>query len=235
MLYNVELVNAKVKDAPKVVGTCPTAHPPRGQRYSVNNMYTQEYVSWIWHPYGIHGYQQVPANSWAEVVHEADPFGDENYGAWFQYAPGSGVYFHVGKTWAFQEHQDAYTYFGVNSGDYNEGLCRKATAKGYDSIQFVAHVDHVNYQCDTHNTGNPGLAYMGLEIVAVKLVGTYACGTAGGAPSVLKAGWQASQPCNCDNSQKHTNCKGVPTLSEAVTGVAMEGPMRPKTAPELIV
>ena len=42
----------------------------------------------------------------------------------------------------------------------------QAAAAGYDSVQFLAHVDHVNYQFDTKNTGRPGFDYMGLEVVA---------------------------------------------------------------------
>ena len=52
-----------------------------------------------------------------------------------------------------------------------------ADGQGFDSLQFTAHVDHVNYQCDSHNTGKGGFDYMGFEIVGVKLVGTYACGS----------------------------------------------------------
>merc|ERR1711939_666476 len=126
-------------------------------------------------------------NTWQEVIHEADPFGDEHYGAWLIYAPGSGIYFYMGRTISFAEHADAYNHFGVNSGDFNEELAKAAAATGFDSVQFLAHVDHVSYECDTHNTGHAGLDYMAIEIVAAKLVGTYACTTEAGAPSSIKA------------------------------------------------
>merc|ERR1711966_345047 len=87
MLYAVELVNAKVTDAPPSVGTCPTASPPLGQRYDVNNMYTPPFLTWVWHPYP---YKQLAGNTFVEVLHHADPFGDEHYGSWLVYAPGSG-------------------------------------------------------------------------------------------------------------------------------------------------
>lgn len=129
------------------------------------------------------------------------------------YTPGSGIYFNLGKTIAFNEHQDAYTHFGVKSGDFNEELSKVAAGQGYDSIQFLAHVDHINYQCDTKNMGNKGLDYMGVEIIACKLVGTYACCTQAGAPNVIKAGWQGSRPCLCDNKHDFINCQGVPDLT----------------------
>jgi len=204
MLYDIELVHAKVTDAPASVGTCPTASPPLGQRYNVNNMYTPPDISWIWHPYP---FQAIPTNDWAEILHEADPFGDEHYGAWLMYAPGSGIYFSIGQTISFAEHRDAFVHFGVTG---NEELSRVAAGKGYTSIQFLSHIDHVNYQCDTHNTGHAGLNYMGLEILATRLVGTYACAAASGAPDTIKAGWQATRACYCDSQKQFLNCQGVP-------------------------
>lgn len=227
MVHDVEIVDAGIGNAPKSVGTCPTANPPLGQRYNVNNMYSPSFISWIWHPYPYHS---LAANSWHEVLHEADPFGDEHFGAWFVYAPGSGIYFYLGKTIAFQEHQDSFQHFNVKkTGDMNEGMCKVASAQGYDSVQFLAHIDHTNYQCDTYNTHRAGLAYMGLEIVGVKLTGIYACGSGHGAPSAIKAGWQASRACVCDDSKQYLNCKGVP-------GASMTAMTLPRdNAPHLIV
>lgn len=210
MIYDVVLVKAKVKTAPKSVGTCPTAKPPVGQRYNVNNHYQPAFTSYVWHPYP---YSEMIGNSWVEIFHESDPFGDEKFGAWFMYTPGSGIYFNLGKTIAFAEHQDAYKHFNVTSGDFNEELSKAAAGQEYDSVQFLAHTDHVNYQCDTKNTGNKGLDYMGIEILGAKLVGTYPCGSAAGAPSVIRAGWQGSRACTCDNSKQYINCQGVPSLA----------------------
>jgi len=210
MLYNAELIKYKVKDVPKSVGMCPEANPPLGQRYDINNMYSPHFLSWIWHPYP---YQETASKSFVEVTHEADPFGDEHFGAWFVYSPGSGIYFDVGKTIAFPEHKDAYKHFGVTGAAHpNEALSRAAAGKGYDSVQFLAHVDHVNYQCDTHNTGKAGLQYMGKEILATKLVGTHSCTSPSGAPSVIRAGWKASRACSCHPSKQFLNCDGVPSL-----------------------
>ena len=131
------------------------------------------------------------------------------------FTPGSGIYFDTGRTIHFNVHQDAYNYFGVTGGGalLNENMCKKAASAGYDSIQFVRWYDHVNYPCDTFNTGRPGLAYMGVEIVATRLVGTYTCTTSAGAPNNIRAGWLASRVCNCDNSYQFLNCDGVPRLS----------------------
>ena len=70
------------------------------------------------------------------------------------YTPGSGIYFNLGKTISFAEHSDAFSYFKITGGgDMNSQMAAAAAAAGYDSIQFLAHVDHVNYPCDTKNTG----------------------------------------------------------------------------------
>ena len=89
--------------------------------------------------------------------HPAARFGDETHGAWLLYTPGSGIYFNLGRTIAFAEHEDAYDHFQISGvPDYNSAMSAAAAAQGYDSVQFLSHVDHVSYQCDTKNTGRPG-------------------------------------------------------------------------------
>jgi hypothetical protein len=205
MLYDDVLIKAKVKNIPQSVGRCPPANPPEGTRYSLNNPYTPPGVSWIWHPYP---YQAVATNTWVEVMRASDPFGDEKFGAWFINAPGSGIYFYTGTTKSFSEHRDAEQFFDASG---NENMCRAAAARDYDSVQFLAHVDHVNYPCDTGNTGKRGLDYMNIEIVGVKLTGSYACTTDMGAPASIKAGWKASKKCTCDPQKRYVNCQGVAT------------------------
>ena len=58
-------------------------------RYSTNDMYQPPLVSWIWHAYP---YSALASHAWVEVLHEADPFGDEHHGMWLVYAPGSGIF-----------------------------------------------------------------------------------------------------------------------------------------------
>ena len=208
VLFDTALITAKVSGLP-ASSTCPTG---AGDRYTENDYYQPPSISWIWQPYP---YPAVAADTYVEVFHEADPFGDEHIGMWLLYSPGSGVWFNVGKTISFAEHEDAYQHFAIPAGgDMNDAMSKAAAAAGFDSVQFLAHVDHVNYPCDTQNTGTPGFQYMGLEIVATKLVGTYACGQqAGGAPPTIRKGWGGSTACDCDNSKQFLNCQGVPLLS----------------------
>jgi len=211
----------------------PNCPESEGVWYQHGYLYRPPKTTFIWRK---PPYAKLPSHSWQEVMHQADPFGDEHYGAWFIYSPGSGIFFNLGDTIAFDEHWDAYDYFKVgdqkkckgiespkesshqseakSSCDWNEEMCKLARKKGFESVQFLKHVDHVNYQCDTKNTGTAGLQYMGLEIVAAKLVGKYACATSIGAPPSVRSGWEASKACRCDNKKQFLNCQGVATMSD---------------------
>ena len=111
----------------------------------------------------------------------------------------AGVWYNIGKSLTFADHGAAYHHFNAFN---NEAMCRAAAAAGFDTIQFTAHPDHTNYPCDT--AGH--YPYMNVEIVAVKLQGTYACGS-NAIPdfNVLRSGW-ADQPCACDNTIRFSNC-----------------------------
>jgi hypothetical protein len=240
MFYVEALNEANIQRIPASVGKCPTNGAADGERYDTNNYYQADDLTWKWHPYP---YISSGNDATLEVMRAADPFGDEHVGAWFLYAPGSGIFLYTGRTIVFSEHIQAYTYFN-NPGDYNnEHLCANAAAAGYDTIQFMQHIDHTNYArdrlepnpprlvrgslaphltsvrtgsrpqpCDTYNTGRPGLNYMGVEVVATRMVGTYACGGQNGAPDTITSGWAGLNPCNCDNSYQFLNCDGVPRL-----------------------
>ena len=132
------------------------------------------------------------------MSHKKDPYGAEHYGMWFVYAKGSGVFLQIGNTKIFNEHGDAYKYFGAKG---NEDMCQKAAAAGYDTVQFIKHVDAVNYPC----AAGIGASWMNMEIVAVKLVGTYSCGQAQGTAAALRAGWNGDKACKCDPNNPNTN------------------------------
>ena len=200
---------AKVSAVPSV-GQCPTsANAPDGQRYDENNEYSSKDLTWLWHPLGVRRsgvwhpsdvYRGFGSNIIVEVSHKKDPFGDEHHGMWFLYAKGSGVFLQLGTTKIFQDHDDAYSFF--KTGKDNEQMCQAAAAQGYDTIQFIAHHDTVNYPC----AAKIGAPFMNVEIVAVKLIGTYPCGQAQGTAAALRAGWNGDKPCKCDPQNPNTNC-----------------------------
>ena len=145
-------------------------------------------------------YTALPSNSWKEVIHRAAS-SLENVGAWYYFAPGSGIYLNIGKTKAYQDHIDAVRDILGNDNQctnprecdnlYSE-LCKAALKLGYDTIQFLKHSD---MRC-----GNTVI-----EIVDLHGVGTYACGSKNDNPR-LRTGYDATLPCNCDNKRIYVNC-----------------------------
>jgi hypothetical protein len=203
-LYTDLLTKHKVTGLPASVGKCPKKDTKGNVRYVENNMYSPSNTNWIWHA---PPYKELKGDDgWVEVFHLADPFGDEHHGLWFLYAKGSGVWYKLGKSISFKDHKDAYKHFKVPSNvDQNEAMSVAAAKAGFDTIQFIAHKDHTNYPCTKSSKESPA-DYMNIEIVAVKLVGTYACGSqSGGKEDYFRAGWH-SKSCTCDNKLKISNC-----------------------------
>lgn len=199
-----DLLTAHGVPLPKSSGKCAPANCQLSL-YRENNAYSPAKTQWIWHPPPYHPSDYAPPGhadpwtGWVEIMHKRDPFGDEHYGEWFTFAKGSAVWYHTGKSIEFDEHSDAYAHFGQHD---NEAMSRAAAAAGYDTVIFLAHHDHVNYPCDTAGK----YPYMNVELVAVKLKGTYSCGVSGKPdPGVLRSGW-GTDPCSCDNALEESNC-----------------------------
>lgn len=136
------------------------------------------------------------------------------------YAKGSGIWYNLGETISYDEHSQAYSRFndGTTGLNGNEELCVNGAKAGFDSIQFVAHKDPVQYPCDAKHTHGKGPPYLNIEIVCLSCVGTYPCMGEHGAPSSVRRGWKGphdSEPkseCTCDNKADRLNCKGVGAL-----------------------
>ena len=77
------------------------------------------------------------------------------------------IYFDLGNTIAFAEHNDAYTYFNIAGVPaYNSAMSAAAAAQGFDSVQFLAHVDHVSCESaglDLHGPLVPPLVPRGCD------------------------------------------------------------------------
>jgi hypothetical protein len=151
--------------------------------------------TWIYHadrPF-------AASNTWVEVIHQAGGSTGENRAMWFQYAPGSGIYFNTGKTRVFDTHDSAaLALCGYPCSSFTPGcddiVADCARNQGLDSYQFVDAWNLTDY----------------IEIVGLgELAGRYPCGTPeGGVSKQLRAGWHASRECNCNNSisSNWTNC-----------------------------
>jgi hypothetical protein len=196
MLYGDPLNQAGVNVQSNNLADCPNPSQDH-MLYKTQCAYQTSDSFWIWHA-GLDHFGPAKGNSWTEVIHQKDPFGDEHYGAWFLYAYGSGIYFWTGKTEVYNDHPDAFKKYGVHG---NEPLCQAAARANVDSLQFIQRRDTVNWPCQKQGVKN-----MGFEIVGVKLKGIYACGSDGSDGfSQLRTGWWASKPCHCKEG-KYLNC-----------------------------
>lgn len=157
----------------------------------------------IWHPDG--NRQAVWGDTWVEITHARTK--EEAHGAWYYYMPGSGVWFYTGNTMDFQEHRDAAQEFMGSSSKCHGNECdnlsnainQNACNSGVQSIQYLEHKE-ADWQNCQFVSGTISLA---IEIVDTCGAGKYSCGG-----SYWKAGWGASQDCNCDDSQGAYNCQG---------------------------
>lgn len=165
-------------------------------------------------------YHQLPDHAWVEVVHNAgSTFNHETEAMWFSRARGSGVWFDVGKTIAFDTHTEAFNEYLIESS----GPCQKVVpiknstdplaegavfenalsvcmrSKGYDSFQFRPDPYPV-----MQTFGMAGWS----ELASTKTAGHFTCGVeSGGTANIFRTGWRATRPCDCDASQYLTNCR----------------------------
>jgi hypothetical protein len=143
--------------------------------------------------------------TWVEVSHcGGSKF--ETFGVWHYGFRGSGLYVNVGKTIAFENHQDAAIHFlgkPCTSGAVMEEAkdrifqCNKeiplfllaAKSAGFDSVQFTHH-------CDAFCDGGDSAQNCGLEVVLAYSAGSAACP----AGVTYRTGLNASKTCTCDGN-----------------------------------
>jgi hypothetical protein len=139
-------------------------------------------TAWIYHR---PPYQGLPRDAWVEVSHVKVP--SEDNGFWMYWAPGSGVFYHLGETEVFGLHRDAnkkHTRGEISDTIIVEALPGNITAK---SFQFLQHGD---MRC-----GNTAV-----EILDLKHAGSSPC------MDGLAAGWAADCTCICNADQVATSC-----------------------------
>lgn len=153
-------------------------------------------ASWIWHPGPWSG---LESTTWVEVTHSAAPAKAESNGAWFFRAPGSGLWVNLGNTKSYTAHHDIFSEFtDCSHGNYyTNDLCPCGQKHGADSLQFLSHTDN-EWKCFGTSTA------LDIEIVMCDLDGSKACGGKSGA---FRAGWMASQSCDCVEGGGPANCQ----------------------------
>lgn len=147
--------------------------------------------------------RSVPAHAWVEVTHRHVEY-SQSAQAWFYLARGSNVFANTGNTQVYVDHAQAArdllniscTTLGTCFAYYPQ-LFRAAARRGYDTVQFTHHCDYA-FGCKP-------------QVCMTELV--FLNGTGGEnstCPVRLKTGWDHSEDCMCDNSQKFANCNGNP-------------------------
>lgn len=137
-------------------------------------------------------------------------------GFWMYVAAGSGVYYDVGRTIAFRDHEDAMAHFGVRK-DLNwydpaveQHLLRAASAS-YDSIQYTHHTEHGVYKHEIFDLafssplrgfdGNGGDETHQHQVELER----DACPTASNRDRFF-GGWRGRLPCTCARNATQLVC-----------------------------
>ena len=149
----------------------------------------------FWKKWG--NYAAHPGNSNVEVTHCTGRVVSrcEQHSTWMYAQKGSGVFYNLGRTKAFDAHADAVQHFlpgnkckwGHCEHEY-EKLFAAAAKAGYDSLQFT----HV---------GDQLCGLTSIEIVATYGNGTQVCDLE------YRSGWNGDKPCACQADLKCANCQ----------------------------
>lgn len=135
-------------------------------------------------------------------------------------APGSGIWINLGTTKAYKRHRDVFSDFtecpyDTETEEPFRDVCPCVKEHALHSVQFLAHDDE-EWGCPgLVPGGRKGLAQgldnnhaMNMEIVMCKLDGGKTCG---GRADTFRAGWMASQACDCQEEGfgRQSNCKNT--------------------------
>ena len=138
-------------------------------------------------------YSGLPSHTKAEVTHRVGDL--TNSGMWFYWARGSGVYFDLGRTRVFRDHEAMATTCNLTSWEDDVALTSCGRERlGLDSIQFTHHNEQIfKYEIlstqiyrGTQTNGCPDKQHAGL----------------------FSKGWDGVLPCVCDPTQAALNCNG---------------------------
>lgn len=144
------------------------------------------------------------SNVWVEAVH--CKVSGEKGGAWYFWAPGSGIWIFSGQTKAWEHRKPAEMEIlghTCKSYDCDGKLFRTSKSKfGLDTLQYT-------------KEGPPEKGQGSHMFIDCNGDGSYTCGNP---QTSLKAGWNAQHDCECDQNQHCVNCKGVGPAFSALRG-----------------
>jgi len=210
-LYGPVLTKAGIS-LPALRDDCPES---TGDFYATMTDRQANWSHWIWNPNlrqpldagtGV----ALPPLTWVEVLQQSSQVDGE--AMWMYYAPGTSIWFNLGTTYFYQDHDDAVQQLlgrscagGTDDHDCTEDFAELyASARDFniDSLQFL---NHVGMPCGDGSK----LRNMAVEIVDLALgSGSTACGQPDSGVGRFRAGWEAGSLCDCDSSQEVLNCAG---------------------------
>ena len=161
----------------------------------------------------------LPSSTWIEVTHQGMfdvgkiiTYMGPYTGYWMYHTPGSGIWINTGTTIFFNNHFECLTYF--NATDMANAFYT-AFLLGYQTVQFLYWSDQCSWCRSEYQKRARGLPITDVDTecphfgrrmnLAVEVVLTeYAdwggvCGPMG----AMRAGWNATKPCNCFPSGMH--------------------------------
>lgn len=115
---------------------------------------------------------------------------------WFYYAKGSGIWINIGRTIAFQEHSDAFNFFGINEPKFSiSGGNLAAEIKLAEAIRTNGNYDSVQFTCCHEQVYKFELLFVNDKQSNDK------------SPCTNLPTWgRGNQLCTCDPNQRLINC-----------------------------
>jgi len=158
----------------------------------------------------------APNNSWIEVARVVVP--TETGCAWAWNAPGSGVWFNVGRTVVFPTPSDMSEVHAA-AIEYLTRGCSATISPGWPAVENVIFgdcarekgIDSIQFEPQQGQSPTGTFNITGVtELVMVNVVGNFSCGAADASASPLRAGWAASGACTCVNEPMDPSCGLMP-------------------------
>jgi len=165
-------------------------------------------------PYGLWLYPRplpscLPNNTWVEVVRIREAYESKRTSTWYYHAPGSGVWLNTGRSACVANVQrDAHQFTDPAHVATPAALAANGFPVG-PGVDAIVKRAWARVALDTLQRNGP-FGNM-LEIADVRAEAAQdasRCGVTGcTCAGTLRAGWNASRPCRCDEASALVNCR----------------------------
>lgn len=180
---------------------CPDKTIKNDLLYNMSREHDPPLSVWLTTPASFTKNEPIPSYTYVEVTHciDKEVLENEKYGSWMYLATGSGIYFFLGNTIIFDDHNQAVNFFLPGQHCYDtectgffKDIIIQAKKEFIDSIQFLNHSD---MRC----------GYIAHEIIDVNGSGIFPCPINN---ERYATGYKALRPLFCDGQQQCLNKDG---------------------------